>query len=341
MHKPLYIFAALFVGLIVFLLGFPEVFEEPKAQSQPSPEKEVMVEKRAVSIEVINKVEKNNLVYENLKAESINVESISSELLKTLGQGPIQDFSYRFKNLKRLSNDLSKSELREIFKYLALNTTKEGDDRKEESIRNDLIEVLINQKSIPYELGIFMISNFNDDGSSFIWKDYIIQHIYPYISKVFVEKVKRQTVLNGWEKLSEEDELNQLISIYEKVAISYRSSYSGTALIGLERLYEEASLYDSSKLERMCEALIKEKASNQLSISSAIQILSNLNSEKGLVFAKKILNATGYLDDILISSCLNIYIQQQSDIDVNDQLLVRYSKSPLFSRIIKNNLASK
>ena len=342
MIRPIYIFFVLFTVVVILLLGLPKIFNTTQENDSPTVHQEVNQAKEVLAQKTVtNRISPlNHEVYENLKTSESTLVGQKNDLSKALGLGPIQDFSYRFKNLTRLKRDLSKSELKEIFLYLSRNTTPNGDDRKEESIRNDLLEILIHQSEVPKELGVFMIANYTDPQSSFIWKDYIIQHIYPYIEKVHFQKAKRQAILRDWKVLSDKEELSQLISVYENAAKQYNSTYSGTALIGLDRLHTEIGLYSKNKLKSLCVKLLKLK-SNQLSKTSALQILAEISSEEAFKIAKNVLKSSELNDDSLIASCLNVYIKTGHHLDEDDPIIYKYNNHSLFSKVIKNNLVSK
>lgn len=276
--------------------------------------------------------------FQALKAEAPNLP-VSSDMAKVLGYGPIKDYAYRYKISKRLHNNLSKAELREIFKYLSLNTTPEGDDVAEEAIRNDLLEVLINQKAMPVALGAFMLSNLKDSEVSYVWKDYLVQHFLPYLQRAFVEKAPRQVVLDDWGALpSQDQELQLFLEAYQEIASEITIAYSGTALIGLHRLAQETHLLEKEFVEETCKSILIKPELDHLAKASTLQILRSYDQDAAVEIATDTLGSKSYKNDALIASCLNIYISGRAILE-NDPIISEYSTHPLFRQVIKRNLS--
>jgi hypothetical protein len=333
----LLILAAL--GLIILSWPVQEsvVHDEAAVIGVEQPDKVVLSE------DVQKQINRNYGSYAELKSDikkSLLDIKGTSLIQRVLGQGPITDFKYRYRALKEMlkNDDLGGDEIRDIIGYLSINTTPGGDNRKEESIRNDLLNLLLFQKRIPRELGAMMIAGYEDPDTSHIWRDYILQYISVYIDRVHVQKKLTQVVLREWNVLEPKDEVNALVSIYEEAAYRRWSTYSGTAIIGLEKLYSECQIYPKENLVKFCEQLLVSNG-NHLSQATALQILATLDLNQAYDVSEKMLKEDFVKDDILIASCINVYLKKTGD---SESLILKdYKSRPLFSKVIENHFKNK
>ncbi len=314
--------------IVIVLIAFFDI-RKTSVISHQSP---VVIAEKDIDLPISQKPLLGSFMAKN----SVPSRFLSDEIKGALGEGVVKGYRYRLKKINRLSKNLSKADLRSIFNYLSEDTTT-TDDVYEEALRNDLIVTLLNQSKLPEELGAFMVEEFQDPSTSYIWKDYLIQHLQPYVIKKFVETVATQKVFNDSKALNKDEEMDLILETYLSAVSQATKGYAGTALIGLERIWHESKLIESDFMSEAIQLFFKQPSIDGLAWATALQIIKKIDSDFALKLAVRTLESDAPHNDVVIASCLNVYMKDLTRHQV-DPVLKKYQDDPLFGLVIKNNL---
>ena len=118
--------------------------------------------------------------------------------------------------IHRLGKNLTRREVENIYQFLAYGTA--GNTLKPleiNSLKNDLVIVLMKQTRPPVDLGIKLVEMFNNQKNSSIWRDYCIQF------------------MGRWYKNASEEEQKQMLKAMLGALDEHKNGIAGAALIAL------------------------------------------------------------------------------------------------------------
>jgi len=167
--------------------------------------------------------------------------------------------------------DLNVTSLEDQLSSLTDNTLSEEDKRKlqdnlaENSIRNDLLEVLLNIFPMPENLGEMLLDIVKDPEQSPVWKDYVVQHYSVYVQNY----VAQTDDLKGVEPFR-----HSYLNLVEQ-----EKSIAATSLIGMELLYNAGRFFDKNNIVHAAQKINASKNVPPGAKATAQSILINMDIE--------------------------------------------------------------
>jgi HEAT repeat protein len=157
-----------------------------------------------------------------------------------------------------LGKRLSADEIQALCQYVVAPQTADQpgspDRRGEHVVRNNILNVLRNQKTPPAGLADPLISIYQDRRQDAVMRDYAVQHLHSwYAQATAAERGRMHSVF--WNALRETD-----------------SSIAGTALLALHHLAEEHPEINSAQVNQAALRLARDERCGDLSRTTAIQV---------------------------------------------------------------------
>ncbi len=176
------------------------------------------------------------------------------------------NFASRLTAVHGLGKDLKREELEALYAFLK---TKNGTDRKsrggEHVLKNDVMDILLEQMSPPQELADVLMALYQDHEQDSVTRDYALQHLVSYqqrqISDPLPNKERIEKTL--WEGLAEID-----------------SSIAGTALLGLHRLSAASPQMTVAGLDDVALKLAQSEEASRLSRITAVRVCAERRLEQ-------------------------------------------------------------
>lgn len=139
-----------------------------------------------------------------------------------------QEYRRRCDALRELGDNLSRADIESIYWFLESPADSQNlDPLALNSLKNDLLELLLRQTHIPDDLGSQMVAMYEDPKLDDVMRDYCIQHFAPYYNARWPE---------GKSTPGKDDEQKLITDAYWDAAGKTNQSFAGTALIGLAAL---------------------------------------------------------------------------------------------------------
>jgi hypothetical protein len=110
------------------------------------------------------------------------------------------------------------------------------------SIKNDLLEVLMNQINLPEGLGEQVVNMFNDPNSDYMWREYCLQFLQPFYERIEAENLDDPSVARY--------ELDLIREALFSALDERDKDLAGTALLGLNRLSKRSETLEHSEVVR-------------------------------------------------------------------------------------------
>ena len=107
----------------------------------------------------------------------------------TIILSPESPYILRAQQIKTLGRNLSADDVTALRDFLLLPPAEVQNlkPRALNSIKNDLLEVLMDQKEIPEGLGQQVVDMFNDPTADYMWREYCLQFMQPFYERVAAE----------------------------------------------------------------------------------------------------------------------------------------------------------
>ena len=165
----------------------------------------------------------------------------------------------RLKAVHKLGGDLSAEEVAAIYKFLKSRWDDRVTQEASRAIKNDLMNVLRHQSVLPSELSNVLIGLYNDSSQDPVIRDYAIQHLGYWYSRLDGDVAREQIK-------------EVLIN-----ALGENSSIAGTALLAVHRLSRDRNEFDSKKIEERALALVTSPQTDKATRVTALQICAERN----------------------------------------------------------------
>ena len=155
------------------------------------------------------------------------------------------------------------------------------DSLAENSIKNDLLEVLLKAKPLPEDLGGMMVAIVDDPNQSPVWRDYVVQHY-----SVFVENIVAQ---NGLEKSKAEVEP---IKTSYLICAEQNKSLAATSLMGMNLLAKKSLVFDVGTINDLAQKLYEKDDLAPGTKATAMSLLLDNGVDVGLAKSREIATNT-------------------------------------------------
>ena len=126
------------------------------------------------------------------------------------------------------------------------------------SIKNDVLEVLMDQAEMPDGLGQQVVDMFNDPNADYMWREYCLQFMQPFYERVAAESMEhgaengdQRAGVRGQKSVDDNQKDAELETIRETLfsALDERDEdLAATALLGLSRLAKRTEEFDHNEV---------------------------------------------------------------------------------------------
>lgn len=167
---------------------------------------------------------------------------------------------------------ISEDDKKVLYAYMLEKTPHNYGDLAVNSVKNDILEALIDTSPMPDDLGHLMQSVIEDDAYDPIWREYVLQHVIFYYKKRWGDSSRNE---DGVLKLDSSSlvESEKWQSILVKATEESENGMAGTALLNLKLLAGEYSEFDKQIVRKAAIAVLNtEKAS----VSSKVTAVANM-----------------------------------------------------------------
>lgn len=178
--------------------------------------------------------------------------------------------------IKRLGKNLTRREVDSIYKFLNYGTAANLKALEINSLKNDLVLVLMRQTSPPNDLGIKLVEMFNNKKNSSIWRDYCVQFMGRWYKKASAEEKKqmKKSMLNALEE--------------------HKNGIAGAALIALRSNIGQTTI-SPRQVRLAAYKVLTAKDSPDYLKQTALQICAMGNEAKVLPIAREILKTSKHV----------------------------------------------
>ncbi len=205
------------------------------------------------------------------KIRIVPVPNTPPTLSVVMGVGSGENYFARINEVNSLGDNLSDEDVQTLF---ALLNRKAGEDpmgpEKLDAIKNDTVNALRRQKSIPADLANNLMAMYYDKGHNNVWRDYCIQHLGGIYAEV-----------------SEKD---AIAGVLWDGALDAESGIAGTSLIALAN-NADGTYIKKEDVAAKAFALCADPNCGELAKITALQICASLNAQQVLPIARNIAQA--------------------------------------------------
>ena len=229
----------------------------------------------------------------NVAPKPLRAASIPSSMRAIWGLDGASDFIARKTAAQNVGTKLSKPEIQSLYAFLRSSGEQQGMDLISfNSIKNDVMDRLLQQEVLPEDLSGNFISMYRDRTLDVICRDYCVQHLFHLYEAKWTNvllpssnQVRTEILDACWEAASEQD-----------------TRIAGTALIGLKNLSETDHEIDRSKLAAKVSNLAGNPKSDSQSRITAVRLCGDM----GLVQTLPVLRSISAADSEMLLRCAAI-----------------------------------
>ena len=191
-----------------------------------------------------------------------------------------KDYLNLVNEVHALGADLSTAQVQGLYEHLNREFERQDDLTLLEfnAIKNDILDKLIAQESIPEGLGQFIVTMYRDRGHDDLWRDYCIQHFALYHNARWPSGSAPE----------ENAEARAMQSAFREALNETEGTIAGTALIGLETVSRKDKSYDRDKIGQAAISLAVDDTCHIRTRITAMQICGVMGRKEILPTARKV-----------------------------------------------------
>ena len=180
--------------------------------------------------------------------------------------------------LKKLTRQIGPNDLQSLMVFLdtRLVDQKEMSVLQFNSLKNDVLDVLIKQDTVPEGLGTYMVRMYKDATHDDTWRDYCIQYMAPY----------HQRKWEAGKEIAADEERSAITNALWEAAGRHEKSTAGTAMIGLQNLAENYPDVDKKQLGDLAAGTASDERAVEGARITAFSISSMLGRSEVLPAAR-------------------------------------------------------
>lgn len=203
---------------------------------------------------------------------------LSDEVEKLLSQET--PFVARAQLIKELTRSLSSDDVGALRDFLSSSATNYLEVRPIvlNSLKNDVLEVLMDQHEMPEGLGQQVADMFNDPDSDYMWREYCLQFMAPYYQR----RMKDDNVA---------DDDSEVAAVTDALfgALDERDEdLAGTALLGLDKLGKKYDDFDHGEVIRKAIEIAEDIDASARCRLTAMRVAAAADSEGILPTAREL-----------------------------------------------------
>lgn len=208
---------------------------------------------------------KDSKQYEEFKTGTspVDIASLPMHLRIVIGVEKKDDYWARKNAIRQLGVHLSRLELNALYAFLTTKADRQSFDADAfNSIKNDVLDMLVLQEPLPEDLAAQMVFMFRDRSLDDMWREYCVQHFQRYYERKWPVG---SSAIQDPERMAFE-------SVYWEAASEWNTRVAGAALLGLDQLSSKHEEIDRDKLTEATESLAFREDGNPGSRLTAIRL---------------------------------------------------------------------
>ena len=168
----------------------------------------------------------------------VRVEVDATAKPKTLPRG--EDYEAMLGQVSALSENLSEKQIFDLYGFLKtpLRDFKDMEAPAVASLKNQVMEKLLEQQTLPADYGTEMIGLYRNRANDMLLRNFAVQHLERYVDALAIR--------GGYDATT--DDAAKIRSAMDSASRETESSIGGTALLGLERLSQLDPSIDRSAI---------------------------------------------------------------------------------------------
>jgi HEAT repeats len=178
--------------------------------------------------------------------------------------------------IKRLGKNLTRREVDSIYKFLSHGTAANLKPLEINSLKNDLVIVLMKQTRPPIDLGFKLVEMFNNKKNSSIWRDYCVQF------------------MGRWYKKATTEEQKQMKKAISSALDEHKNGIAGAALIALRSNIGQGEIKPREVRIAAFKVLTAKDTPDYLKLT-ALQVCAMSKETKVLPIARQILKTSKHV----------------------------------------------
>lgn len=212
--------------------------------------------------------------------------SILESLALITDNGPGAPYRERIEAVHRLGKDLPAEQVRILMDFIAAPLppgTAEVEFRRIGAIKNEALDTILAQQSLPEGIGDLLISMAANPVLDDLWRDYCIQRFVPYYDRKYPESTVPEA---GHE--AEAPARARFLAACWSHATGPVTERTGTALLSLERLASRHAEIDRQTLARTALAVAASGEAPASARIPALQVAARLGEGKAAALAREL-----------------------------------------------------
>jgi len=195
-----------------------------------------------------------------------NVAKVSDTVLTLIHSD--SDYQTRLKAMRELGYEIPAQDVDVLLNFLVADIPADAKLRPMafNSIRNDLYEILLRQKEMPYGLGDLLVNVVNNPKQDSMWRNYCIQFMQPFYEKAKDMEHGGENA-GGATAPSATEELQLVRESLWNALEERENSNAGTALLGLDKLSHNHPEFDRKEIDT---AMLNLASDDQASVANRI-----------------------------------------------------------------------
>jgi hypothetical protein len=159
------------------------------------------------------------------------------------------------------------------------------------SLKNDLLEVLMDQRQLPVGLGQQVVEMFNDPSTDAMWREYCLQFLQPLYERCLAESMEhgaeRSNAMPSAPSSLRTEQEAVLNALY--AALDERDQeLAGTALLGLDRLAKKYDQFDREAISAQAVEMAADPNASDRCRLTALRVAASSGNEKILLVARQL-----------------------------------------------------
>jgi len=198
---------------------------------------------------------------------------VSTAVLRIVGLSPKGDYASRSREVHKLTRRLPRADVETLYAMMRTPVAEQRLSAREfHALRNDLLDALVEQESLPEDLGRELLATVRDRAVDVVWRDYCVQHFVPYYTRKW--STPASTGLD--------DEREEILSTMWAASAERHNRIAGTAIMALERLSRDYPEVESSLVAETALSLAEDEQCDITSRMSATRLCGHMGMREAL-----------------------------------------------------------
>jgi len=205
---------------------------------------------------------------------------LSGTIRSIVGLGSKRSYGARAEAVQKLGTNLSSNDIQGLYVFLKSLKEEQGtklDLLEIESVRNDVLDLLMRQTELPADLAKLMVGVFRDTKQNEVWRDYCVQHFGAFSRR-------KWTSLGAAES---DQDWHAMTNALWSAAGETKTQMAGTALISMKMLSDpEYPMLDRAMVENLILQLAIDEQCGEPARVTALRLCGELGKKEALPSAR-------------------------------------------------------